>query len=104
MILIEEPENGLHPRRVADVIKLLRDITTGAHGAEPAQVIFTTHSPYVLDCIDLSTDQVLVFQREDDGSRSVTPVDAERLKHFLDDFMLGEIWYNQQEEGLIKKA
>ena len=31
------------------------------------------------------------------------PADTERLKVFLDEFMLGEVWYNQGEEGLVAK-
>ena len=37
------------------------------------------------------------------GSRTAEPADAERLKVFLDEFMLGEVWYNEGEEGLVKK-
>jgi len=101
IILLEEPENGVHPRRLADVMKLLRDITQGVHCGHPAQVILTTHSPYLLDHVDLDRDQVLVFRREADGSRTAEPVDKERLKTFLDEFMLGEVWFNQEEDGLV---
>ena len=103
LILLEEPENGIHPRRLAEVIKLLRAITQGTHGGQQAQVVLTTHSPYLLDFVNLETDQVLVFRRNDDGTRSVEPVDAERLKLFLDEFQLGEVWYNEGEKGLVKK-
>jgi hypothetical protein len=57
----------------------------------------------LLDHVDLETDQVLVFSREADGSRTARPVDAERMKTFLDEFMLGEVWFNQSEEGLVAK-
>ena len=90
-------------RRLAEIVRLLRDLTTGVNGKQPAQVILSTHSPYLLDSIDLEKDQVLIFRRQEDGSRTAEPVDAERLKAFLDEFMLGEVWYNEGEEGLIKK-
>jgi predicted ATPase len=103
-ILIEEPETGIHPKRLAEVMHLLRDITMGVHGDHPAQVIVTTHSPYLLDLVDPETDQVLIFRRnEEDGSRTAEPADVDRLKLFLDEFMLGEVWYNQGEEGLVAK-
>lgn len=101
-ILIEEPENGLHPKRLKDVVGLLRSLTKGEFGAPPSQVILTTHSPYLLDCINLDEDEVLVFSRNDDGSRTAQPVNRERLKHFTKEFLLGEIWYNESEEGLIR--
>jgi len=31
-------------------------------------------------------------------------VDAEHLRAFLDEFMLGEVWFNQGEEGLLTSA
>lgn len=104
LILLEEPETGLHPGRLADVMRLLHEISRGTRCGHPAQIVLTTHSPYLLDHVDLDQDQVLVFRRNDDGSRTAEPVDAERMKTFLDDFMLGEVWFNEQEEGLIKRG
>ena len=104
IILLEEPENGVHPKRLADIVSLLREITKGAQGGHPAQVILTTHSPYLLDHVDLAQDQVLVFRRNDDGSRTAEPVNADRLKTFLEDFKLGEVWFNEQEDGLTKRG
>jgi predicted ATPase len=102
-ILLEEPENGIHPKRLGDTMRLLHEITTGARSESPSQIILTTHSPFLLDFVDLQNDQVLVFRRNDDGSRSAEPVDAERLRTFLDEFMLGEIWFNEEEAGLVTK-
>jgi predicted ATPase len=104
LALIEEPENGLHPRRMGEVVRLLRGLTTGALGQQRVQVVLTTHSPLLLDEIDLAKDQVLVFRRNKDGGRTVEAADHERLKTFLDEFKLGEVWFNREEQGLIKKA
>lgn len=104
LILIEEPENGIHPKRLEDVMRLLREITEGRHGDHAAQIVLSTHSPHLLDYVDIEKDQVLVFRRNDDGSRTADPVDAERLKTFLDEFMLGEVWYNEGEAGLVGPA
>jgi predicted ATPase len=101
VILLEEPETGVHPRRLREIVELLRDITQGKHGQHAAQVILTTHSPYLLDYISLDTDQVLVFRREEDGSRTAEPADRTRLEVFRDEFLLGEVWFNQGEEGLV---
>ncbi len=101
VVLIEEPENGLHPRRLGEVINLLRLLTEEKPDGRRTQVILTTHSPYLLDHVDLDTDQVLVFQREEGGARTASPVDADGLKSYMDDFMLGEVWQSVGEEGLI---
>ncbi|MBI5494280.1 MAG: AAA family ATPase [Deltaproteobacteria bacterium] len=103
LILIEEPETGLHPKRLEDVMRLLRAIAEGQHGS-PAQVVLSTHSPYLLDCVDLEKDQVLVFRRLPDGTRTAEPADTARLKVFLDEFKLGEVWFNRGEDGLVKEG
>ena len=84
-------------------MQLLRSLTKPGQGRPPAQIVITTHSPYLLDAINLSEDQVLVFRRNDDGSRSAEPVDVDRMKNFLDEFMLGEVWFNEEEAGLVAK-
>ena len=103
LILLEEPENGVHPKRLAQIVSLLREITEGKHGNHAAQIILTTHSPYLLDSVIPDKDQVIVFRRNDNGDRVAEAVDQERLREFMDEFMLGEIWFNQGEEGLIKR-
>jgi predicted ATPase len=103
LILIEEPEKGVHPGRLADIVGLLRGLSDGSRSPEPAQVVLSTHSPYLLDSVEVDKDQVLIFERLDDGRRTITPADPERLRLFLDQFGLGEIWLNQGEEGLIAR-
>ena len=104
IILLEEPETGIHPKRLKDVMQLLRGITQGQFGIAPVQVILTTHSPYLLDDVKPEEDQVLVFQRDEDGSRTAKPVDWSRLKEYFDGFLLGEIWFNEEEVGLIAQG
>lgn len=102
--LIEEPENGVHPKRLKHIVALLRQMTSGKLSAQPVQVILSTHSPYLLDHIHVPDDQVIVFHRESDGRRAANAVDEKHLKVFLDEFMLGEVWFNQGEEGLLASA
>ncbi|MGE0434078.1 MAG: AAA family ATPase [Planctomycetota bacterium] len=101
IITIEEPENGLHPKRLGDVMKLLRRLTQPSERRKGSQVILTTHSPYLLDHVDLDTDAVLVCQRQPDGERTIEAADKTRLERFLPEFMLGEVWFNEGEAGLL---
>lgn len=101
LVLIEEPENGIHPQRLKDVIDLLRKMTEGGFRDQKHQIVISTHSPYLVDHLDLSTDSLLVFRREADGTRTVTKAEPGRLKSFLSEFLLGEVWFNRGEEGLI---
>lgn len=108
LLLLEDPENGVHPKRLPYMVKTLREIAQGRlrrpHGFQhAAQVVLTTYSPYLLDEIDLETDQVLVFRRMAIGLSTVDPVDAERMKNFLDEFKLGEVWFNEGEDGLVAR-
>jgi ABC-type uncharacterized transport system ATPase subunit len=56
VLLVEEPENGLHPARVREVVKALREIST-----TKAQVLIATHSPLVIN--ELAGDEVSVITR-----------------------------------------
>ncbi|MYD87842.1 MAG: ATP-binding protein [Acidobacteria bacterium] len=60
--LIEEPENGIHPRAVATVYDSLSSVYE-------AQVLLATHSPVVLNAA--STDDVLCFAKDDDGATDI---------------------------------
>ena len=40
VLLVEEPENGLHPARIADVVRMMREIS------KTTQVLIATHSPF----------------------------------------------------------
>jgi predicted ATPase len=84
LLLIEEPENGLHPARIRDVMKVLREIS------QTIQVVLATHSPLVIN--ELEPHEVSVVTRGADGTKAVlmkdTPNFAERSKAYS----LGELW------------
>lgn len=60
--LIEEPENGIHPRAVETVFQSLSSV----YGA---QVLLATHSPVILSLAEPS--QVLCFDRTDEGATDI---------------------------------
>ena len=60
--LIEEPENGIHPRAVATVYDSLSSVYE-------AQVLMATHSPVVLNAAGMS--DVLCFAKDDTGSTDI---------------------------------
>jgi ABC-type uncharacterized transport system ATPase subunit len=72
LILVEEPENGLHPAAVRDVMMLLREVSA------KVQVVIATHSPAVVGELDRS--EVTVLRRDDRGAiRAVLLSDAPSL-------------------------
>jgi predicted ATPase len=101
VLLIEEPENGLHPTRLQTVIDLLRQISTGAVGNRPRQVIMTTHSPLLLNY--LKPEEVRIVRRDPESGTEVTPMTAvPNIDRLLGEFGMGELWYLLTEEGLLK--
>lgn len=65
LLCLEEPENGMHPRRIPAMLELLQDLAVDPH--EPVgpdnpmrQVIVNTHSPVVV--ADVPDDSLLVAQ------------------------------------------
>lgn len=100
VILVEEPENGVHPRRLRDVLAILRRLV-GEQSR--SQVILTTHSPYVVDLFQ--PEEVSLCQRQPDGSVSVHRLSESRAVHEqLSVFELGEIWTAEGDEALAKSA
>jgi len=100
LLLVEEPETGLHPGRLRSLMKLFRDMTTGAHGGPPTQVILTTHSPMLLNLVE--PEEIRVVQRGDDGATTVTPfMNAPDIEALLDYQGPGEIWVNEGEEYIV---
>lgn len=75
LLLVEEPENGLHPSRIADVMRILREIS------QTTQVVMATHSPLVIN--EMKGDEVTLVTRDGDKGTQVrllsdTPNFAER--------------------------
>ncbi len=69
MLLIEEPENGIHPRQLQRVAEYLKRLTDPARGKDAVQIVTATHSPYFLDFVP--PEDVLVFGRRDSGETVV---------------------------------
>jgi predicted ATPase len=67
VIGFEEPENGVHPRRIRDIAKLL--VNRSLSGT--TQLIVTTHSPILPDHVKAEN---LYVCRKKDGVTSVEPL------------------------------
>jgi predicted ATPase len=100
VVLVEEPENGIHPKRLQDVLGILRDLVgEQSH----SQVLLTTHSPYALDLF--KPEEVTLCQKASDGSISVRRLsESQAVREQLDVFTLGEIWTAEGDEGLNRQA
>lgn len=87
VLLVEEPENGLHPARIRDVVRLLREFArdTGT------QIIMATHSPLVVN--ELGGDEVTVVTRDAErGTQAKLIKDTPDFERRAKVAELGELW------------
>lgn len=82
-IIIDEPELGLHPYALAVLAGLLRQ------AAESRQLIVATQSVELVN--ELQPEDVVVVGRIDGASVFERP-QSERLREWLRDYALGELW------------
>ena len=68
VIGIEEPESAIHPAAMAVLLDALRESSVNN------QVLITTHSPDLLDRIDIETDSLFAVSNES-GSTVIAPID-----------------------------
>jgi predicted ATPase len=105
LLLIEEPENGVYPKRLGEVIQLLKHMAARTEGVQIPQIIITTHSPYVVSLFE--PEEVTFLGRpggDPDAPVRARPLcDAPHLRQRLagGEFYLGELWYNLTEEELF---
>lgn len=93
LFCVEEPENYLHPRLIAELMGLFEQ--RQAEFADRAvQAIITTHSPLVVDKFKL--EDVIVFERQDGASLCTRPEDKPQLRELLErnELGLGDIVYS----------
>jgi predicted ATPase len=82
-ILIDEPELGLHPYAIVVLGSLLRQVS------ETKQIIVSTQSVELIN--QLTPADVIVAERHD-GASTFHRLDTDRLKEWLEDYSLGELW------------
>jgi predicted ATPase len=83
LICMEEPENGMHPLRIVEVIELLGDLAVDVQEPVDAenplrQVIINTHSPSVVACVD---DDALLLAQSGSGLWNGTASSRFSIRH-----------------------
>lgn len=67
LLLLEEPEKGIHPRRLFEVIQFILTLAE----EKDVQVIMTTHSPMVVDMFKDMPESVFIFDKDEEGATHV---------------------------------
>ena len=90
IILLDEPELGLHPSAITVLGALVR------HASKNVQAIISTQSPMLLDMFE--PEEVVVVQN-DEGASTFTRLDKSDLGEWLGDYSLGELWEKNEIGG-----
>ena len=90
VILLDEPELGLHPSAITVLGALVRQ------ASNDVQVIISTQSPMLLDMFE--PEEVVVVQH-DGGASSFERLDKSDLGEWLIDYSLGELWEKNEIGG-----
>jgi len=98
VLLVEEPENGVHPKRLREVLTILRELV---REQSHTQIVLTTHSPYVVDLF--SPEEVTLCTMQDNGEVKTTRLsESPTVRRQIDVFTLGEIWTSQGDERIAE--
>ena len=90
ILLVDEPELGLHPAAIGLLASLIK------RASRETQVIVSTQSASLLDYFE--PEDVLVAERHAGGTQ-IKRLDAARLKVWLEDYSLGELWGKNELGG-----
>ena len=90
VILVDEPELGLHPYAIELLASLIRQASVDT------QVIAATQSPLLLDYFD--PEDILVADRKD-GATTIHRLQAEPLVEWLKEYSLGQLWEKGEFAG-----
>ncbi len=90
VIIIDEPELGLHPNAITLFASLVKQVSANT------QIILSTQSPILLD--HFQPDDVIVAERAA-GQSHFRQLNAERLKVWLRDYSLGQLWEKNELGG-----
>jgi len=85
LICIEEPEIGLHPDILLTIAEMLIE------ASQRTQLIITTHSDTLVSALSEYPESVIVCERDNTGTH-LRRLDPERLKKWLENYTLGELW------------
>jgi AAA15 family ATPase/GTPase len=101
LLLLEEPEKGIHPRRIHEVMKFIFQLAED----KDIQVIMTSHNEHVLSEFAIIPEAVFIFDKDEEGAtqvknlkRDVIEPDTKKAEEFgIDpiDFTdnIGENWF-----------
>ena len=90
MIIIDEPELGLHPEAIGILSELIQD------AAKRTQVIVATQSPLLLD--QFAIEDIVVVNRKD-GQSTFERLERADYDQWLESYSVGQLWTKNVIQG-----
>lgn len=97
VVCIEEVDRGVHPRmlrEIRDALYRLAYPATYDIDRPAAQVIVTTHSPYLLDLFRDHPEEVIITQKRGREAHFERLTDRKDLPQLLEEGSLGDLWFS----------
>ena len=92
LVVIEEPELGLHP----DLLPTLSDLLRSA--SKRTQLVVTTHSDVLVDALTDEPESVVICEKHD-GQTEMRRLERNDLAKWLENYRLGELWTSGELGG-----
>ncbi len=83
LILIDEPEIGMHPKMIDIFVELLKEASNST------QIIVSTHSPQLISAFK---PQDLLIAENIDGNTRIDRPNLDKVNRWLDRYTMGELW------------
>jgi predicted ATPase len=96
LVCIEEADRGMHPRTLREVRDALYRLSyphDAGLGRTAAQVIATTHSPYLLDQFRDHPEEVILASKQGQAATLERLADRADILELMKETHLGDLWY-----------
>ena len=90
VIIIDEPELGLHPKAIEKLASLIKSAAN-----RETQIIAATQSAELIS--NFSFQDILTVN-QNNGNTEISNLNKEELKHWIDEYTLGDLW----KQNIIK--
>lgn len=90
LIVIEEIDNGLHPSRASELIRVLEKLGSKRN----IDILCTTHNPVLIDALGIEMLPVISFvsRAKEDGTSVIEPVeDCHNIMKLMANYTIGEL-------------
>lgn len=97
VVCIEETDRGIHPRllrTVRDALYRLSHPESCGEKRAPAQIVATTHSPYLVDLFRDHPEDIVIASKRGQAATFERLSDRPDVKDILADGSLGDIWFS----------